>query len=184
MDDVCILLVTLVVGFVGLCLYHWGNSSANSIPAQFGTSTPASAPALPVTDANVSADEEVHDAVVTASLEGVFQPVQVQATPSTTGTIRLHVKTMAGDELVAEVPSDARIADVKRAIQVQRADFETARQRMAVLTPEKPGDEPWTVLVSSRSLTSYGIVANQEINLVMVDKLPSFTKVRGLCSSY
>ena len=95
--------------------------------------------------------------------------------------MRVHVKTLAGAQISLQVPIDASVLDLKHALLALHPSFAVGRQRLAIMTPELDGHEPWLVLLNRRSLASYGVENESELNLVLADEAPTLPPFSEVC---
>ena len=98
----------------------------------------------------------------------------------TTGTTRVRIKMMAGQLLDVEVAVGARIAELKRALAAAHPELHlpSIGQLQLVLMPAHGGAEPFEVLVNARTLDSCHLNTDAVLELVVLDALPTVSKVR------
>ena len=95
--------------------------------------------------------------------------------------LNLSVKTLAGDLLAIEIASNALVIDLKRRLFSINPLFAVGKQRLTVMRTSDADDEqpPWTLLANLRTLASFGITSDCELNLVVDEGCPPFTDVSG-----
>ena len=99
-----------------------------------------------------------------------------------TERIDVYIKFKSGDELVIEIESTARIAELKHEIAVfnplKYKEATVERLRLVLMHVNLNGG-PFELLADSRSLSACGIASGTVLELVVLDEpLPPFYAVR------